>query len=212
MYECITEIAGMHLKRNSSILLLVEDLFPTSYQSTPATTESAYTEFFASTEITYEYSSEMPPVEDQTNSSTESDITKSTVPPVTTNISEKSSSNGTIININSTEFDITKSRTPPVTTSAFQESSTDENVTSIDSIGANSTNSRTSMTTTTLRSKGWLDRVKQQYGIRQLKIVGKKMPANSDSIEPFRQELRHDVGSKNITTEQLYDADESGPC
>ncbi|KAG8239370.1 hypothetical protein J437_LFUL018712 [Ladona fulva] len=60
-------------------------------------------------------------------------------------------------------------------------------------------------------SKGWLDRFKHHHGIRRLKITGEKLFSNENAIEPFRIELLlHVINEKNLSSEQIYIADESG--
>ncbi|KAG8232655.1 hypothetical protein J437_LFUL012615 [Ladona fulva] len=60
-------------------------------------------------------------------------------------------------------------------------------------------------------SKGWLDRFKHRHGIRHLKITGEKLSSNESAIEPFRIEvLLHVINEKNLSSEQIYNANESG--
>ncbi|KAG8237577.1 hypothetical protein J437_LFUL003301 [Ladona fulva] len=60
-------------------------------------------------------------------------------------------------------------------------------------------------------SKGWLDRFKHHYGIRHLKITGEKLSSNGSAVEPFRIELLlRVINEKNLSSEQIYNADESG--
>ncbi|GBM11619.1 Jerky -like [Araneus ventricosus] len=59
-------------------------------------------------------------------------------------------------------------------------------------------------------SKGWLDIFKHQHGIRRLKITGEKLSSNESAIEPFRIELLRFINQKNLSAEQMYNADESG--
>ncbi|KAG8237403.1 hypothetical protein J437_LFUL016389 [Ladona fulva] len=60
-------------------------------------------------------------------------------------------------------------------------------------------------------SKGWLDRFKHLHGIRCLKITEEKLSSNESAIEPFRIELLlRVINEKNLSSEQIYYADESG--
>ena len=59
-------------------------------------------------------------------------------------------------------------------------------------------------------SRGWLDKFKKRHGIRRLKMVGEKLSSNEDAIGPFQQEFQKVIREKNLTAEQVYNADESG--
>lgn len=59
-------------------------------------------------------------------------------------------------------------------------------------------------------SDGWLQRFKRRYGIRWLKIADEKLSAKSELVEPFIQRLRDTIEKNNLTSYQLYNADEKG--
>lgn len=68
------------------------------------------------------------------------------------------------------------------------------------------TNSSTSFNA----SRGWLDNFKKRHGIRRLKMAGEKLSSDEAAIGPFQQELQKVIREKNLTAEQIYNADESG--
>lgn len=55
-------------------------------------------------------------------------------------------------------------------------------------------------------SKGWLEKFKKRDGIRQLKITGKKLSNN----EPFQDKFMDIIKEKDLSAEQIYNADEFG--
>lgn len=59
-------------------------------------------------------------------------------------------------------------------------------------------------------SRGWLDKFKKRHGIRRLKMSGEKLSNDEDAIGPFQQEFAKIISEKNLTSEQVYNADESG--
>ena len=59
-------------------------------------------------------------------------------------------------------------------------------------------------------SQGWLDKFKRRHGIRQLRVVGEKLSADVQSIEPFVEKLHKLMEEKGLQLEQLYNADETG--
>lgn len=59
-----------------------------------------------------------------------------------------------------------------------------------------------------LASKGWLDRFKNRYGIRQLSLCGEKMSADQDAVDVFKTEFEEMV--EGYTMDQLFNADETG--
>lgn len=59
-------------------------------------------------------------------------------------------------------------------------------------------------------SKGWLEKFKKRHGIRQLKISGEKLSNNEDAVKPFQDKFMDIIKEKDLTAEQIYNADESG--
>ena len=59
-------------------------------------------------------------------------------------------------------------------------------------------------------SQGWLDRFKRRHGIRQLRVVGEKLSADVQSIQPFIEKLYRLIQENSLQLEQLYNADETG--
>lgn len=61
-------------------------------------------------------------------------------------------------------------------------------------------------------SDGWLSRWKARYGIRELKISGERLSAESQrgELERFKFYLQKLMEKENIQAEQLYNADETG--
>lgn len=59
-------------------------------------------------------------------------------------------------------------------------------------------------------SRGWLDKFKKRHGIRRLKMAGEKLSNDEAAIGPFQLELQKVIKEKNLTAEQVYNADESG--
>ena len=60
-------------------------------------------------------------------------------------------------------------------------------------------------------SLGWLDNFKRRHGIRQLRIVGEKLSADTSSyIHPFIEKLYTLIQQDELQLEQLYNADETG--
>ena len=59
-------------------------------------------------------------------------------------------------------------------------------------------------------SGGWLENFKHRHGIRNLRIVGEKLSAAEDTVEPFLEKLKKVIEEKQLTPEQIYNADETG--
>ena len=59
-------------------------------------------------------------------------------------------------------------------------------------------------------SQGWLDKFKRRHGICQLRVVGEKLSADMQSIQPFVETLHKLIEEKGLQLEQLYNADETG--
>ncbi|KFM78161.1 Jerky protein, partial [Stegodyphus mimosarum] len=59
-------------------------------------------------------------------------------------------------------------------------------------------------------STGWLTKFKNRHGIRQLKISGEKVSANTKAAEEFANEFIELITSEQLSPEQIYDADETG--
>jgi len=61
-----------------------------------------------------------------------------------------------------------------------------------------------------LASDGWLKGFKSRYGIRLLKMSGKKLSSDSSAVEPFKKKLKQIVYELKLVPDQVYNADESG--
>ena len=59
-------------------------------------------------------------------------------------------------------------------------------------------------------SSGWLDRFKWRHGIRQLRIQGERLSADTDNIRPFIVKLFNLIQQNDLHHDQLYNADETG--
>ena len=59
-------------------------------------------------------------------------------------------------------------------------------------------------------STGWLDKLKNRHGIRNLSIQGEKLSAAEESVEPFLQKLNKVIKERGLIPEQIYNADETG--
>ncbi|XP_063884929.1 jerky protein homolog [Scylla paramamosain] len=59
-------------------------------------------------------------------------------------------------------------------------------------------------------SDGWLHRFKVRHGIRKLDISGESKSANLPSAEEFVDRFAKIVEEHNLTSEQIYNADETG--
>ncbi|KAK9687219.1 Tc5 transposase DNA-binding domain [Popillia japonica] len=59
-------------------------------------------------------------------------------------------------------------------------------------------------------SNGWLDRWKKRHGIRHLSISREKLSADTASAEEYLSEFGGLVSSENYSSQQIYNADESG--
>lgn len=59
-------------------------------------------------------------------------------------------------------------------------------------------------------SKGWLKKFKKRHGIRQLKITGEKLSNNENAVKPFQDKFMDSIREKDLSPDQIYNADESG--
>jgi len=59
-------------------------------------------------------------------------------------------------------------------------------------------------------STGWLDKFKNQHGIRNLSIQGEKLSAAEETVEPFLQKLSKVIEERGLIPEQIYKLDETG--
>lgn len=59
-------------------------------------------------------------------------------------------------------------------------------------------------------SDGWLQRFKTRYGVRFIKIAGEKLSSQPELVDPFKKKLQQKVDELGLTTDQLYNADETG--
>ena len=58
-------------------------------------------------------------------------------------------------------------------------------------------------------SFGWLDKFKKRHGIRRLKSTGEKQCADYESATMFVDNLDEIIKNEQLTTEQIYNADET---
>ena len=61
-----------------------------------------------------------------------------------------------------------------------------------------------------LYSHGWLHRFKERHGIRQLKLQGEALSADSSALEPFKRKLHEFIETQQLTLHQLFNCDETG--
>jgi Tc5 transposase DNA-binding domain len=59
-------------------------------------------------------------------------------------------------------------------------------------------------------SAGWLQKFKKRFGIRQLTVCGESLSSDLDAVVPFIEKLRKIIQERNLTPDQVYNADESG--
>lgn len=59
-------------------------------------------------------------------------------------------------------------------------------------------------------SNGWLQKFKRRYGIKFLKIAGEKLSSQPELIAPFKEKLLQKLTKLELSSEQIYNADESG--
>lgn len=59
-------------------------------------------------------------------------------------------------------------------------------------------------------SDGWLQRFKERYGVRFLKITGEKLSSQPELINPFKAKLTKVIQEYDLNEHQLYNADETG--
>ena len=59
-------------------------------------------------------------------------------------------------------------------------------------------------------SQGWLHRFKQRHGIRELRLQGESLSADTSSIDPYKQKLWQYIEEKQLTLHQIFNADETG--
>ncbi|KAJ8934737.1 hypothetical protein NQ314_013219 [Rhamnusium bicolor] len=51
---------------------------------------------------------------------------------------------------------------------------------------------------------------KKRFGIRQLTVSGELLSSDFSAVEPFKEKLKKKIKELNLTSDQLYNADESG--
>ena len=56
---------------------------------------------------------------------------------------------------------------------------------------------------------GWLRRFKEGHGIRQLKLQGEVLSADSSAVEHFKQKLYELIEIQQLTLHQLFNCDET---
>ncbi|GBN22532.1 Jerky -like [Araneus ventricosus] len=61
-------------------------------------------------------------------------------------------------------------------------------------------------------SSGWLEKFKNDHGIRQLSIVGEKLSSDIEAGNSFIAELQDLIVKENLTADQIYNCDETGLC
>lgn len=59
-------------------------------------------------------------------------------------------------------------------------------------------------------SDGWLQRFKERYGVRFLKITGEKLSSQPELIAPFKERLKRVIRDHGLNEHQIYNADETG--
>lgn len=59
-------------------------------------------------------------------------------------------------------------------------------------------------------SEGWLTRFKDRHGIRKLDVSGEQKSADVDAAEKFRASFANLISENGLTSEQVYNADETG--
>lgn len=59
-------------------------------------------------------------------------------------------------------------------------------------------------------SEGWMQRFKTRYGVRFIKITGEKLSSQPELVDPFKRKLQETIDTMGVTTDQLYNADETG--
>lgn len=58
-------------------------------------------------------------------------------------------------------------------------------------------------------SRGWIVNFKNRHGLRALKICGEKLSNNEEAVEPFKRNLAAKIKNLNLSSKQIYNADES---
>lgn len=59
-------------------------------------------------------------------------------------------------------------------------------------------------------SNGWLQKFRKRYGIRSIKVCGEILSNETSEITPFIHKLRSIINEMELTSNQMYNADESG--
>lgn len=59
-------------------------------------------------------------------------------------------------------------------------------------------------------SDGWLQRFKERYGVRFLKITGEKLSSQPELIAAFKERLKRVIQEHEFNEHQIYNADETG--
>lgn len=60
-----------------------------------------------------------------------------------------------------------------------------------------------------IASRGWVNKFKKRYGIRQLKVSGEKLSSDPTVVQPFLEKLAAKIQELNLQPNQIYNADES---
>nr|XP_045610819.1 tigger transposable element-derived protein 7-like [Procambarus clarkii] len=59
-------------------------------------------------------------------------------------------------------------------------------------------------------SEGWLQRFKNRHNIKNRKVCGESLSADTDSVEPFKRKLNDYIITNDPRRFQVYNADETG--
>ncbi|XP_069192076.1 tigger transposable element-derived protein 7-like [Procambarus clarkii] len=59
-------------------------------------------------------------------------------------------------------------------------------------------------------SEGWLQRFKNRHNIKNRKVCGESLSADTDSVEPFKRKLNDYIITNDLRRFQVYNADETG--
>ncbi|XP_069164210.1 tigger transposable element-derived protein 7-like [Procambarus clarkii] len=59
-------------------------------------------------------------------------------------------------------------------------------------------------------SEGWLQRFKNRHNIKNRKVCGESLSADTDSVEPFKHKLNDYIITNDLRRFQVYNADETG--
>lgn len=61
-----------------------------------------------------------------------------------------------------------------------------------------------------LVSSGWLTHFKQCHGIKEVRLHGENLRCDQEAADNFQRDLEKFVATEEFTSEQIYNADESG--